>query len=295
LVWPVLVQGEGAAAQIAAAIEGFNRLQPGDTVPRPDLLIVARGGGSLEDLWPFNEEIVARAAAASAIPLISAVGHETDTTLIDYASDLRAPTPTAAAELAVPVRGELAARLGEDGTRLTRAAMRMMDGWVKDVRNLARALLEPARIVENMAQRLDDQGERAERAVRVLLRAQAAHVARVAAELVTPQHLIRMKADRLKVAARDVARCTAALLNDKAKALTQMRRELEVLSYQRVLDRGFALVTDDAGHAVTDAADVRSGQALDIRFHDGAVPAVTGDAKKPRAPRKAPAKQGNLF
>ena len=104
LVWPVLVQGEGAARQVAAAIHGFNALQPDGAVPRPDLLIVARGGGSLEDLMAFNEEIVVRAAAASRIPLISAVGHETDTTLIDFASDRRAPTPTAAAEMAVPVR-----------------------------------------------------------------------------------------------------------------------------------------------------------------------------------------------
>src|SRR5439155_11504466 len=119
LVWPVAVQGEGAAAQVAAAIEGFNRLLPGGPVPRPDLLIVARGGGALEDLMPFNEEIVVRAAAASAIPLISAVGHETDTTLIDFAADRRAPTPTAAAEFAVPVRLQLRARVEESTARLT--------------------------------------------------------------------------------------------------------------------------------------------------------------------------------
>ncbi len=299
LVWPVLVQGEGAAQQVAAAIEGFNKLQPGGAVPRPDLLIVARGGGSLEDLWAFNEEIVVRAAAGSAIPLISAVGHETDTTLIDYASDLRAPTPTAAAELAVPVRAELAARLSEDGARLMRATTRLMDGWVKDVRNLARALPEPARIVENMAQRLDDQSERAERALRVFLQARAQQVARTAAELITPQHLIRMKTDRLKVAIRDITRCTSVALNDKTKALSQIKRELEVLSYQRVLDRGFTLVTDENGHAVTDAADVKAGQALDIRFHDGTVPAVAGvgdETKKPAKPgRKTTTKQGSLF
>src|SRR5438128_6982175 len=117
LVWPVAVQGEGAAAQVAAAIDGFNRLVPGGRVPRPDLIIVARGGGSLEDLMAFNEEIVVRAAAASAIPLISAVGHETDTTLIDHASDRRAPTPTAAAEIAVPVRLALVAELGGNSAR----------------------------------------------------------------------------------------------------------------------------------------------------------------------------------
>jgi len=110
LLWPVLVQGELAAEQIAAAIEGFNALPAVGAVPRPDVLIVARGGGSLEDLWAFNEEVVVRAAAASGIPLISAVGHETDTTLVDYAADRRAPTPTAAAEIAVPVRLELVQR-----------------------------------------------------------------------------------------------------------------------------------------------------------------------------------------
>src|SRR5207237_7619819 len=118
LLWPVAVQGDGAAARIAAAIQGFNRLQAGNPVPRPDLIIVARGGGSLEDLMPFNEEVVVRAAAASEIPLLSAVGHETDTTLIDHASDRRAPTPTAAAEMAVPVRLDLIAEINGKTARL---------------------------------------------------------------------------------------------------------------------------------------------------------------------------------
>src|ERR1700676_3818539 len=126
VVWPVSVQGENAAAQVAAAIEGFNLLQPGGAVPRPDLIIVARGGGSLEDLMAFNEEIVVRAAAASAIPLISAVGHETDTTLIDHASDRRAPTPTAAAEMAVPVRLDLMAELSGKSARLARGLSRLL-------------------------------------------------------------------------------------------------------------------------------------------------------------------------
>src|ERR1700674_1173417 len=125
LIWPVAVQGDGAAAQIAAAIDGFNRIAPGGPVPRPDLIIVARGGGSLEDLMAFNEEIVVRAAAASAIPLISAVGHETDTPLIDHASDRRAPTPTAAAEMAVPVRLDLIAELAGKAARLTGSVSRL--------------------------------------------------------------------------------------------------------------------------------------------------------------------------
>src|SRR5947199_2069783 len=121
LLWPVAVQGDGAAAQIAAAIDGFNRIAAGASVPRPDLLIVARGGGSLEDLMAFNEEIVVRAAAASAIPLISAVGHETDTTLIDFVSDRRAPTPTAAAEMAIPARADLLADVAQKAARLAGA------------------------------------------------------------------------------------------------------------------------------------------------------------------------------
>ena len=137
LLWPVAVQGEKAAAEIAHAIEGFNRIEPGGAVPRPDVLIVARGGGSLEDLWPFNEEIVVRAAAASAIPLISAIGHETDTTLIDFAADLRAPTPTAAAEMAVPVRTELIARVLELGGRMIGAMARDQEARHGELRGLS--------------------------------------------------------------------------------------------------------------------------------------------------------------
>ncbi|WP_102107806.1 exodeoxyribonuclease VII large subunit, partial [Oceaniglobus roseus] len=143
LVWPVAVQGKDCAPQVARAIRGFNALTPGGAVPRPDLIIVARGGGSIEDLWGFNEEIVARAAAESAIPLISAVGHETDTTLIDYVSDRRAPTPTAAAELAVPVRAELLGWVQGQGARMTGATGRMLVQRGQRLRDLGRALPRP--------------------------------------------------------------------------------------------------------------------------------------------------------
>src|SRR5829696_6112348 len=160
LLWPVAVQGDGAAAQVAAAIDGFNRLAPGGRVPRPDLIIVARGGGSLEDLMAFNEEIVVRAAAASAIPLISAVGHETDTTLIDHASDRRAPTPTAAAEMAVPVRLDLLADLGGKTARLAGGLARLFDDRRLRLAGLARGLPEPQDLLGAAAQRLDDRSER---------------------------------------------------------------------------------------------------------------------------------------
>jgi exodeoxyribonuclease VII large subunit len=155
LIWPVVVQGEKCAPQVAAAIEGFNRLTPGGALPRPDLLIVARGGGSVEDLWGFNEEIVARAAAASDIPLLSAVGHETDTTLIDFVADLRAPTPTAAAELAVPVRHELMTQLETTASRLTRALSQGLSRKDQRLRDMARALPRPETLLETPRQRLD--------------------------------------------------------------------------------------------------------------------------------------------
>jgi len=166
LVWPVAVQGAKCAPEVARAITGFNQLTPGGALPRPDLLIVARGGGSLEDLWGFNEEVVARAAAASDIPLISAVGHETDTTLIDFVSDMRAPTPTAAAELAVPVRMDLLAWVDQQGARLTRALASGIAQRQQRARDVSRALPKVEALVEGPRQRLDYQVERLPAALR---------------------------------------------------------------------------------------------------------------------------------
>lgn len=201
LVWPVLVQGEGAAAQIAAAVEGFNRLPSGGAAgspPRPDLLIVARGGGSLEDLMAFNEEIVVRAVAASAIPVISAVGHETDTTLCDFAADLRAPTPTGAAEMAVPVRLDLLAQVREDTLRLDGAARRLIGDRTTRLEGLARGLPDPLRLLEDQAQRLDDRAERLRLALAGGLDARLAAVQRLGASLRSPREQIATKAADLR-------------------------------------------------------------------------------------------------
>ncbi|MDO5529469.1 MAG: exodeoxyribonuclease VII large subunit [Paracoccus sp. (in: a-proteobacteria)] len=162
VIWPVAVQGAACAPEVAAAIDGFNALSPGGEVPRPDLLIVARGGGSIEDLWGFNEEIVVRAAARSRIPLISAVGHETDTTLIDFAADRRAPTPTAAAEMAVPVRRDLALRISDSGGRMTRALVGRAGLAAQRLRDLGRALGRPAALTTDARQRFDLVGPRLE-------------------------------------------------------------------------------------------------------------------------------------
>jgi exodeoxyribonuclease VII large subunit len=160
LIWPVAVQGERCAPEVARAIDGFNALTPGGVLPRPDLLIVARGGGSVEDLWGFNEEIVARAAAASDIPLISAVGHETDTTLIDFVSDKRAPTPTAAAELAVPVRHELIAWVEGQDARMRQALSLGLTRRDQRLRDMARALPRPDSLLETPRQLVDTRGAR---------------------------------------------------------------------------------------------------------------------------------------
>jgi exodeoxyribonuclease VII large subunit len=220
LLWPVAVQGEGAAAQVAAAIEGFNALVPGGAVPRPDLLIVARGGGSLEDLMAFNEEVVVRAAAASRIPLISAVGHETDTTLIDFASDRRAPTPTAAAEMAVPVRMEMLAEATAKGARLANALARLFEHRRIRLEGLARGLPTPDSLLEQRRQRLDDRTERLDLAARGRVQSCAGQVAMLGAQLKHPQLIIAEKRAALDA-------CTHGLGRAAGHFIALERRRLE--------------------------------------------------------------------
>jgi exodeoxyribonuclease VII large subunit len=279
VVWPVPVQGEGAAAKIAAAIRGFALL-----ADKPDLLIVARGGGSIEDLWAFNEEEVVRAAVESPIPLISAVGHETDTTLIDFASDLRAPTPTAAAELAVPVRSELMAQLAELAHRgracLGRHADRARERYALTICRWP----EPQALFAPAAQRLDEIGER-------LPRALGARAGEAKAELnaVAPRLRRELLSDRIGRAREGV---------------DALWRLAELAHPERPLARGFVRVTDRAGNTVTRSADALAARLLTLRFGDGEVDAVTGDAAdapslKPRLERARkpsyPALQPGLF
>jgi exodeoxyribonuclease VII large subunit len=295
LLWPVAVQGEGAAAQIAAAIEGFNRLAPGGPVPRPDLLIVARGGGSLEDLWAFNEEIVVRAAAASAIPLIAAVGHETDVTLIDFAADRRAPTPTAAAEMAVPVRAELLAAVIDHERRMVGGWARYRDEKRVRLEGLARGLPDPRRLLEAAMQRLDDRAERLVNARKTFLARRADDLARVASGIrkATLETLVTRADDRL---AHSVARFKPAvirLMADLRRRLDHAGALLESYSYERVLERGFALVSDAAGHPVTSAATLAPGMQVGLRFRDGAAEAQitrAGGGVAPAKPEAAKAK-----
>jgi len=294
LVWPVAVQGEGAAEQVAAAIEGFNALAPGGAVPRPDLLIVARGGGSLEDLWAFNEEIVVRAAAGSRIPLISAVGHETDTTLIDFASDKRAPTPTAAAEMAVPVRSELIARMLELGRRGMGGMQRSLEERRTRVAALARGLPDLPMLIGHATQRLDDWSGRLAVALLGWLRLREQHFTRVAAGLrrgVLEQPIARGRERTEELAAR-LPGLIQRLVAEAARRLAASAQFMESLSYQRVLDRGFALVRDAAGEPVTGIAGAKPGTDVTIRFRDGEAGArISGTAAAQAAPAPRPAKR----
>jgi exodeoxyribonuclease VII large subunit len=279
LIWPVAVQGEGAAEQVAAAINGFNALGPKDKVPRPDLLIVARGGGSLEDLWAFNEEIVVRAAAASRIPLISAIGHETDITLIDFAADLRAPTPTAAAEMAVPVRADLLASLLDDARRLVSFMSRLLAERRRHLEGLARGLPRPDELLAIARQRLDDRAERLVVATRNFARSSADRLAKLAARLRHPEILMAQKRALLMSESRAFNAAALRIFRESKLRFDHVAALLESFSYERVLDRGFALVLSAAGEPVTRAFELHTGDDVSLRFGDGAAGArITGGA-----------------
>jgi len=341
LIWPVAVQGANAASEVAAAITGFNTLPVEGWPRRPDVLIVARGGGAIEDLMAFNEEIVVRAAAASTIPLISAVGHETDTTLIDFASDRRAPTPTAAAEFAVPVRLQLLARVEEQSSRLLFQIERSLEFKRSGLQALERGLGNPRHAIEAHVQRLDGLDERlcgawrnyAERRVQAVAtwgarlrhplqqiqdakrhldglderldgawrnyterRTQAA--ATWTARLRHPQQQIVDAKRQLDAQSRALDTAFKASCDAAQSRYQRLADLLESYSYRGVLKRGFALVTDDGGHAVGSAKDAKPGDAVRLEFHDGRVTAIVdGGAPKPKpavAPNP-PAKQGQLF
>ncbi|WOF73066.1 exodeoxyribonuclease VII large subunit [Parvibaculaceae bacterium PLY_AMNH_Bact1] len=310
LVWPVRVQGEQSAEEVTAAIKGFNNLKPGGPTPRPDLLIVARGGGSLEDLWSFNEETVVRAAAASDIPLISAVGHETDTTLIDFASDQRAPTPTAAAEMAVPVRADLVARVLDNARRLVRAETRKVTELGARLEGLSRGLPKPDDLFALPGQRLDHASQRLGLGLGAATSVKRGQLERIAGRL--SGQVLASKLSNGTQRTRDLAaRATRAEqrhLSDLGRRMAQAGRLLDTLSYQSVLSRGFALVRDDSGAPVRGSAAVSPGAALELEFAGadklavvaGATPdkpAVKPKTKRPVSKKKGTSAndQGRLF
>ncbi len=304
LVWPVLVQGQGAAAQVAAALRGFSELKPGGALPRPDLVIVARGGGSIEDLWAFNEEIVVRAIAECTIPVISAVGHETDTTLADFAADLRAPTPTAAAELAVPVREELLAQLGELALRKRRTVMRPVMLGRERLAARAQRLPAPQALLAPQVQRLDEQGERLRRGLLDRIAASRTALQSDAAKLSAPLLLSRLGRARERLSAqRLVTALVERRIAEGRERASVLWRMAEQLSPARVLARGYAIVRGDAGKPVMSAAAAAGESSLELEFHDGRVRLGHGGAAAPPtsprrpspAPRSDPPAQGKLL
>jgi len=248
VVWPVLVQGQGAAEQVARAVRGFSDMMPDGPIPRPDLVIVARGGGSVEDLWSFNDEAVVRAVAACTIPTISAVGHETDTTLCDYAADVRAPTPTAAAEMAVPVRADLLATVEALGTRSLRCAQRYRERGAERLEGVARRFPDPSNLYAPQRQRVDDLGERLHRAL----------------------------GRRLSDARGDLAHASGALrpplltgnLARAKERLDRLWRVAASLNPDAVLRRGYARVEKRGGGTIATAADARRAGSVTIVFQD---------------------------
>ncbi|HEX3937748.1 MAG TPA: exodeoxyribonuclease VII large subunit [Xanthobacteraceae bacterium] len=335
LLWPVKVQGEAAAAEVAAAIDGFNALEVSGTPPRPHLIIVARGGGSLEDLWSFNEEIVVRAAAASFIPLISAVGHETDITLIDFAADRRAPTPTAAAEMAVPVRADLLVDIDSLARRALASWRRNQDARRTELRAAVRALPKPDGVLAIPRQRLDHAAAGLRRALRAnahihrvsysriggrlgvqLLRtnverrrerfgaiAQRLRAA-VAANIAVHRNRLARDRDRVGALAARAPRAFAHFIAARRARAERGGQLLAAFSYRGVLARGFTLIRDAAGHTLRSAAAVTAGMPIEIEFADGRVGARAddpsdvkpgGEPAKPRGRRSGGPGQGDLF
>jgi exodeoxyribonuclease VII large subunit len=314
LVWPVRVQGESSPAEVAAGIRGFNAITEGGPIPRPDIIIVARGGGSLEDLWGFNDEMVVRAAAESDIPLVSAIGHETDTTLIDHAADLRAPTPTGAAEMIVPVRVELLAVTGDLGARISGGLRRLVERRKTELRAAARALPTAENLLAQPRQRLDVAAPRLPQALKSGLDGKRLRLSRSATALASrsPRAILASRREELNGLGRALNSHFLNRLRQEKRELLRRRERMAELaerlalnvgkqlqrrhdrlenagkllkgySYEGVLERGFALVLNDKGQPVRSVTAAPPGAALTVQVADGRFGAIVGG--KPTATR----------
>lgn len=306
VVWPVVVQGDAAAAQVAAAVRGFDALPPEGSLPRPDVIIVARGGGSVEDLWAFNDETLARTVAAATTPIISAVGHETDTTLIDFVSDRRAPTPTGAAEMATPVLADLRYAVADLSGRLARAGGRLIEDRRTHLRAAARGLpTRPEDLLALPQQRLDSAGSKLLSALELNTVRHGQALIRTTGRLNRGllDRALERRGDRLEALSHRLGRWPQRVDRD-AERLAALVRALSSLDPARPKP-GFARVEDADGRWIAQAAGLSAGQAVSLVFPDGARGArINGEdstgplTPKPRpAPRQKPptSNQGDLF
>lgn len=264
LVWPAVVQGDSAAAEVVRGINGFNAM-----ASPPDLIIVARGGGSFEDLMPFNDETVVRAAAASKIPLISAVGHETDVTLLDFAADKRAPTPTGAAEMAVPVLAQLVAQVLDGEGRLLQVMTAKIENLRLRLENYKRPLATPARVLEAPTQRLDRAMMQAEHGFERMMMGADTKLGRVAARLRTPRDTVNAAALRLKNTGDRLAVTPPRLFDARVQKTDALARMLESLSFKKVLERGYAVLRDDTGKLLPRKSGLADNQNVTVTLYDG--------------------------
>ncbi len=296
LLWPVKVQGEGAAAEITNAINGMNALPSSH---RPDVIIIARGGGSLEDLMALNEENVVRAVAKSDIPIISAIGHETDTTLIDYAADLRAPTPTGAAEMAVPVRLNLIAQINDNETRLIHCARRIITERRNHLEKLDAKMGNPARLLDLQTQRLDQIGNKIDHSITTYLSRRTQKLTAVKSRLLHPAQLIQRKTIMLDNLAK---RCELACKNvtkQKQSSINHAGEKLELLSFEKILNRGFVVIRDMNDNPITDGTTLKTGQPVTLQFKDNLKKNATINDKPlhndPKKTVQTGKNQGTLF
>ena len=268
IVWGTLVQGKSAAGQVATAIRGFDAMPTDGAIPRPDVLIVARGGGALEDLWAFNEEEVVRAVADCSLPVISAIGHETDTTLIDFAADLRAPTPTAAAELAVPVRTDLSAHISETEARLKRGISQRLETANQMVRMAARGLLDPAEMIARRGQMLDYALAGLNTSLERVLAARRLDLSGMAGRLRPPEIRLAEMSGHFTWLSDRLANTFGQIVERHEQAVNSAGKLLDAHSFERVLDRGFALVTNIEGTPLKRSIDALHGAEVTLRFAD---------------------------
>jgi len=266
IVWPVQVQGQNAADQITRGIQGFNKVK---TDNRPDVIIVARGGGSLEDLMAFNEENVVRAAAASDIPLISAVGHETDTTLIDYAADRRAPTPTGAAEMAVPVRDNLEAQIYDDGLRLSQSLKRMTEVYSRNLAQTARILDHPMRMIEPVTQKFDGVADKLNTAFERFIDRHDRTLHGLTGRLQTPRAVVERADITLQNITGRFDQAKDRIIPPHEDKIAALSRMLETLSYKSVLGRGYAVLRDEQGQILDSVQTIDTASTITADVKDG--------------------------